>query len=126
MTTGGFDGFDRIVLTGVKAFGHHGVLAAERRDGQWFIVDATLHVETREAAATDDLTKTVDYARAAQVISDSITGDPLNLIEALAQRVAERLLELRGIFVVDVTVHKPGAPIPLDFADVSVSISRMR
>ena len=126
MTIGSFDGFDRIVLTGVNAFGYHGVLAQERRDGQWFIVDATMHVETREAAATDDLTKTVDYAEAAQVISDSITNDPLNLIEALAERIADGLLALPGIFVVDVTVHKPAAPIPLEFADVSVSISRMR
>jgi dihydroneopterin aldolase len=102
------------------------VLAEERRDGQEFVVDATLHLDTAPAAATDDLAKTVDYAAVAQRLVAIITGDPVDLIETLAQRLADACLELPLVDAVDIVVHKPSAPIPLAFDDVTVSIHRTR
>lgn len=127
----GFEGFDRISLTGVEAIGYHGVLESERKLGQPFIVDAVLHAEIREAGRTDELTSTIDYADVAHAIVDSITGEPLNLIEALAQRIADAIFELESVknthvSLVEVTVHKPRAPIDATFSDVSVSIMRVR
>jgi dihydroneopterin aldolase len=117
---------DRIRLTGVTARGHHGVLAHERRDGQRFVVDATLELDTRAAARTDDLSATVDYAQAARRIVDRIAGDPVDLIERLAGLIAADLLALPRIDAVEVVVHKPEAPIEVPFADVSVTIRRER
>ncbi len=126
MSSNSFDAVDRIVLTGVSAIGYHGVLAQERRDGQRFIVDVVLHVDLREAGATDDLGQTVDYTTVATTVTNCIEGQPLKLIEALAQRIADQLLYIDRVAVAEVTVHKPNAPIPVAFDNVAVSIVRTR
>lgn len=115
---------DEITLTGLRVFGRHGVYEDERRVGQHFIVDATLSVDTSVAAATDDVADTVHYGEAAEQIAAIVAGEPVNLIETLAQRIADALLGYPGVHRVAVTVHKPGAPIDLEFADVSVTIRR--
>jgi dihydroneopterin aldolase len=118
---------DRISLLGLRAFGRHGVLEHERRDGQEFVVDAVLHVDTRAAADTDDLTLTVDYAAVATRISDIVSGEPVALIETLAQRLALACLDAhRGVREVEITVHKPHAPLIQSFGDVTVTIHRSR
>ncbi len=118
---------DRISVLGLRAFGRHGVLEHERRDGQEFVVDAVLHVDTRPAADTDDLTLTVDYAAVASRISDIVSGDPVALIETLAQRLALACLDVhRCVREVEITVHKPHAPLVQSFGDVTVTIRRSR
>lgn len=117
---------DRIALTGLRVRGRHGVLAAERRDGQDFLVDAVLHLDTAPAARGDDLAATVDYGAVAARLVEVVAGPPVALIETLAQRLADTCLADPRVEAVEITVHKPAAPIPLDFADVSVSIRRGR
>lgn len=117
---------DRIALHGIRAFGRHGVLPQERRDGQTFTVDVDLWCDTSKAAASDDLADTVDYAALARRVADVVEGEPVNLIETLAARVAEAVLAQSGVEEVDVTVHKPEAPVPVPFGDVAVSIRRRR
>ncbi len=120
-------GRDRITLRGVRATGYHGVLPQERASGQEFVVDVTLFVSTVEAAArADDLGQTVDYAAVAQAIVDLVAGEPVALIETLAVALAHRCLEFPQVAEVEVTVHKPQAPIPVPFQDVCVTISRAR
>ena len=120
------DYVDEITLTGLRVFGRHGVYADERRDGQYFVVDATLYVSTKRAAASDDVADTVHYGEAAERIASIVAGEPVNLLEALAERIAEDLLAHEGVRMVAVTVHKPSAPIDLQFADVSVTIRRAK
>ena len=115
---------DRITITGLRAFGRHGVFEHEKREGQEFRADAVLHVDVRQAGATDDLADAVDYSVAMQRMHDVLVGEPCDLIETVAERIAAALLDLPGISAVDVTVHKPHAPVDLAFDDVSVSISR--
>ncbi len=115
---------DRLTLTGLRAFGHHGVYAEERMNGQEFIVDVTLHLDLSRAAAGDALAETVHYGELAEDIVAAVERDPVDLIETLAERVATLVLRRRPVAAVDVTVHKPGAPIAVPFADVSVSIRR--
>lgn len=115
---------DRITITGVRAMGRHGVFEHERRDGQEFLADAVLHVDTRAAAAADDLALSVDYGVAAQRIHDVLAGGPFDLIETVAERIAADLLDLPGVQSVEVTVHKPQAPVPVPFGNVSVHIVR--
>lgn len=115
---------DHIRLTGIEGFGHHGVLPEERRDGQKFIVDVTLWLDLTPAAATDDLHDTVNYAEIAQMVVAEIEGEPVNLIESLAERIADKCVNTRKVRNVEVTVHKPSAPIPVPFADVAVTIQR--
>jgi dihydroneopterin aldolase len=117
---------DKITLTGVTAVGHHGVFDFERRDGQPFVVDAVLHTDFSKAAESDDLKYTAHYGEVAEYITSLIAGEPLNLIEALAVRIAEGILAGFNVAAVDVTVHKPKAPIGVPFADVTVSVHRER
>jgi len=117
---------DRITLTGVTAVGHHGVFDFERRDGQPFVVDAVLYLDFGPAAASDDVGDTAHYGEVAQRITDHITGEPLNLIEALAVRIADSLLAEFPLQAVDITVHKPQAPIEVPFGDVTVAVHRER
>ena len=117
---------DRITLSGVTAIGHHGVFDFERREGQPFVVDAVLHLDFAKAAVSDDVRDTAHYGEVAERIKDWITGEPLNLIEALAVRIADGLLAEFTIQAVDVTIHKPKAPIEVPFGDVAVSVHRER
>jgi len=117
---------DRISLTGLVVRGFHGVFESERRDGQDFVIDAVLEVDTRAAAASDDLAHTVDYGGLATSLAEVVGGDPVDLIETLAARLAEVCLADARVSAATVTVHKPSAPIPLQFADVSVTIHRER
>jgi dihydroneopterin aldolase len=117
---------DQITLTGLTVFGRHGVFEHERRDGQEFTIDLTLHLPLRDAAASDDVTDTVHDGELADRVAAIVAGEPVNLIETLAQRIADAVLEDERVKVVTVTVHKPHAPIEQTFADVAVSIHRMQ
>jgi 7,8-dihydroneopterin aldolase/epimerase/oxygenase len=115
---------DRIELVGLRARGHHGVLEHERRDGQEFVVDVGLEVDTAPAAASDDLAETVDYGMLAQSIAAVVSGEPVDLIETLAQRIADVCLRDGRVLAVDVAVHKPSAPVTVPVEDVVVRIRR--
>ena len=117
---------DRIELRGLKVRGNHGVFDHERRDGQDFVVDVTVWMDLAPAAASDDLADTLDYGALAQRAAAIVGGEPLNLIEAVAGRVAEDVMTDVRVQAVEVVLHKPQAPIPLDFADVAVVARRSR
>ena len=115
---------DRIALTGLRVRGFHGVLPQEREQGQDFVVDVVLHLDLRSAAAADDLAATVHYGDLAERLAAVVAGVPALLIETLAERLAEVCLSYDLVQRAEVTVHKPAAPIALDFADVSVTVVR--
>jgi dihydroneopterin aldolase len=115
---------DRISLTGLRVRGHHGVLPEERRDGQDFVVDAVLHLDLRPAGDTDDLARTVHYGELAERLAGVVAGEPVDLLETLAARLAAVCLAAGPVERVEVTVHKPSAPIALEFSDVSVTVVR--
>lgn len=117
---------DRIALRGVSAHAHHGVYAFERERGQLFSVDAVLEVDMRAAAGGDDLGKTVDYAHLAQQLHAVLTGEPVNLLETLAARLADVCLADPLVDAVEITVHKPQAELGVPFDDVTVSLRRVR
>lgn len=117
---------DIITLRGIRARGYHGVLDFERQQGQDFVVDVIMHVDLSRPGRTDELDSTVDYAQIADAIVAEIQGPPLNLIEALAQRIAQRCLSFNKVKQVTVTVHKPQAPISVPFEDVAVTIVRKK
>ena len=120
------DGLDRITLHGLRGRGLHGVYPRERVEGQTFIVDVALGVDTRAAARADDLAETADYGVIAEKIVAMIEGEPVNLIETLAQRIADVCLADPVVHAVEVTVHKPDAPVTVPFDDVSIVINRTR
>jgi len=117
---------DHIVLQGVSARGHHGVLDFEKTDGQEFVVDVTLEVDLRRAGRTDLLEHTISYAEVAADVVSLITGPSLDLIEALADQIAAAVLRRPLVQAVEVTVHKPHAPVGVPFADVRVCVERHR
>lgn len=118
---------DTIRLSSVTAIGYHGVFEHEKRDGQPFITDAVLFMDVSPAAASDDLRKTADYGAVAETIVAMVTGEAYDLIETLSVRMAERLLHDFPILqAVEVTVHKPKAPIQVPFGDVSITVHRSR
>ena len=117
---------DRIAIHGLSAHAFHGVYEAERRLGQTFRVDAVLELDTAPAAADDDLERTVNYAELARALHSVLTGEPVDLLETLAQRLADVCLEDPLVDAVEVTVHKPEADLGVPFDDVTVSIRRER
>ena len=115
---------DRITLTGLELFGHHGVYPAEKRDGQRFVVDMTVWLDLTDAVATDDLARTANYGALAGLAARVVTGPSRDLIETVAGEIADEVMRGYPVHAVEVTVHKPSAPIPRTFADVSVTIRR--
>ncbi len=119
-------GPDRLAVRGIEARGHHGVFGFERREGQLFRVDLVLGVDTRPAALSDDLQDTVDYGTLVAAVKNAVETDPVDLIEKLAQRIADVCLTDSRVQWTEVTVHKPEAPIEATFADVALTITRSR
>lgn len=117
---------DRIGITGLRVHAYHGVFDEERRDGQVFLVDLALDVDHAVAAESDDVADTVDYGALAAAVHERVAGEQWNLIERVAQRVADLVLEDARVLAVRVTVHKPTAPVVVDVDDVFVSIERSR
>jgi len=130
---------DTLSITGIECYGHHGVFDFERRDGQVFVIDLTLGLDTRPAAASDDLRDTVDYGSLVAAVKAAVERDPVDLIETLAARIADLCLSRQGLSrqassrqaVSDprvewarVTVHKPDAPIDATYSDVALTITR--
>ena len=117
---------DRIELRGLRVRGHHGVFDHERRDGQDFVIDITVWLDLDVAAASDDLADTLDYGDLAQRAADIVAGPPRQLIETVAGEIADGVMVDERVHATEVVVHKPGAPIPLEFADVAVVARRSR
>ena len=117
---------DQIRLAGLRVRGFHGVFEHERRDGQDFLVDAVLHVDARRAGRSDRLADTVHYGELAEAVAAVVRGEPVDLIEALAARIAAVCLADERVLATEVTVHKPQAPITEQFADVAVTVRRTR
>jgi dihydroneopterin aldolase len=115
---------DELSVTGIECWAHHGVFEFEKREGQTFVVDLVLGVDTRPAARADDLRLTIDYGSLVAAVKDAVERDPVDLIETLAQRIADVCLLQTGVQWVRVTVHKPDAPIEATFADVTLTITR--
>ena len=119
-------GADRIELRGLTVRGHHGVFDHERRDGQDFVVDVTVWLDLAAAAASDALADTLDYGALAERAAAIVAGEPCDLIETVAGRIADDVLTDPRVRRVRVALHKPQAPIPLEFADVAVVVHRSR
>ena len=117
---------DELTVRGIECFGHHGVFEFERREGQTFVIDLTLGLDTAPAAASDDLRDTVDYGSLVASVKAAVETDPVDLIETLAQRLAGVCLLDDRVEWASVTVHKPDAPIEATFADVALTITRKR
>jgi dihydroneopterin aldolase len=117
---------DRISLHGLRVRGNHGVYDFERRDGQEFVVDVELELDLAKAAASDDVADTVHYGELAGRLVEVVSGEPVNLIETLAERLAAVCLADDRVGAATVTVHKPQAPISHEFADVAVTLRRAR
>lgn len=117
---------DEIHLTGLTVFGRHGVFEHERENGQDFVIDLRLHLALTDAAASDDVADTVHYGELAEKVAAVVSGEPVDLIETLAERISAVVLEDHRVQLVSVTVHKPHAPIPLTFSDVAVTVHRGR
>lgn len=117
---------DSIVLTGLRVRANHGVFDFERAEGQDFVVDVTAWLDLSAAASSDDLGATVHYGELAEEVVAAVERDPVDLIETVAERIAATVLAHEPVDVVEVTVHKPQAPISVPFGDVAVRITRSR
>jgi dihydroneopterin aldolase len=117
---------DRISIVGLRVRGAHGVLEQERTSGQDFVVDAVLWLDTSAAAAADDLSLTADYGVIAGRLATIVAGEPVALIETLADRLAASCLVDPVVQEAEVTVHKPQAPVGQPVADITVTIRRGR
>ena len=117
---------DRITLTGLRVRGHHGVYAQEKRDGQDFLVDVSAWLDLNRAAETDDVTDTLHYGELAEQVAEIVAGPARDLIETVGAEIADHVMRDDRVHAVEVTIHKPNAPIARPFADVAVTIRRSR
>ena len=116
-----------IRLTGVRAHGHHGVFEHERHDGQEFVVDLVAHLPVG-AGGGDEISATLHYGEAAEALVEVLAGEPVDLLETLVERLLDAVERLPGGSAcprLEVTVHKPEAPLDVAFEDVSVTIHRV-
>jgi 7,8-dihydroneopterin aldolase/epimerase/oxygenase len=117
---------DELAVLGIECRAHHGVFEFERREGQVFVVDLALGLDTRPAAASDDLADTVDYGGLVAAVKAAVETEPVDLVETVAQRIADVCLTDFRVEWVRVTLHKPDAPIEATFRDVALTITRTR
>ena len=117
---------DRITLTGLRVQANHGVFDFERENGQEFIVDVVAWLDLSAASSADDLARTVHYGELAEEVTAAVATSPVDLIETVAERVANVVLAHEAVTRTEVTIHKPQAPISVPFGDVSVTIVRRR
>jgi dihydroneopterin aldolase len=117
---------DVIRVTGIEVFAHHGVFPEERRDGQIFVIDVEVEYDMASAALSDDVADAIDYGALAQAIAEDAASEPVNLLETLCLRLIRVGFRFEKAFAVRVTIHKPGAPMPVRVADASVSLRRER
>jgi 7,8-dihydroneopterin aldolase/epimerase/oxygenase len=115
-----------ISLTGLRVRGRHGVYDFEREQGQDFVVDAVLELDLGPAARSDDVADTVHYGELAGRLVEIVAGEPVALLETLADRLVNACLEDPRVAAATVTVHKPQAPIPHEFTDVAVTVRAAR
>jgi len=116
---------DQIKISGIKGFGFHGVLESERKTGQHFLIDAVITLNLQNLK--DDLSKTINYSEIADAIKNNIESNPVNLIETLAERIATDILsKYVQAQAVEISVHKPGAPLNVEFSDLSVTIKKSK
>ena len=117
---------DELAVTGIECFAHHGVFDFERREGQVFVVDLVLGIDTRPAAASDDLVDTVNYGTLVADVKAAVERDAVDLIETVAQRITDVCLLDTRVEWARVTLHKPDAPIDATYSDVALTITRTR
>jgi dihydroneopterin aldolase len=117
---------DRIVVTGLELWGYHGVFDHEKRDGQRFLIDLDIELDTAGAAGSDDVADTLNYAELIDAVETVVTGEPVDLIETLAAKVLSVVWEFPQPATATVTVHKPGAPVSQKVADIAVTVTRNR
>ncbi|WP_186245059.1 dihydroneopterin aldolase [Mycobacterium simulans] len=117
---------DRIELRGLTVHGNHGVYDHERVSGQRFVVDITLWIDLADAAKSDELADTYDYAELATRAAEIVAGPPRKLIETVGAEIADHVMGDERVHAVEVVVHKPQAAIPQIFADVAVVTRRSR
>ncbi len=117
---------DELAVTGIECFAHHGVFDFEKREGQVFVVDLVLGIDTRPAAASDDLADTVNYGTLVADVKAAVERDPVDLIETVAQRITDVCLLDTRVEWARVTLHKPDAPIDATYSDVALTITRTR
>ena len=118
----------KISITGLRVFAHHGVFDFERQNGQDFYIDASIWVDGDKAAFSDDLNHTAHYGDLAKGLVELTKNNPVDLLETLAQRLLDYALNFGGgkVLKAKITVHKPGAPIPYEFEDVSITVKAKR
>ena len=117
---------DFIEIHGIAGFGYHGLFDHERKNGQSFSVDVKIELEDKRASKSDSINDAVDYSQVVKIVYELITGEPVNLIEHLAQNIAVDLLDTFPIESVEVVVHKANAPVGVPVGDIAVRIKRKR
>jgi dihydroneopterin aldolase len=115
---------DRVLVRGLEVFGHHGVFAAERELGQTLVVDLAVGCDLRPAGQSDDVAMTLSYVTLVDIAREVVRDTPYQLLEAVAEAIAQRVLMLPRARQVEVRIEKPRAPIPDLTGTVAIEIVR--
>jgi dihydroneopterin aldolase len=117
---------NHILIKEIRGFGYHGVFDDERANGQEFLVDLDVELRDNKAGLSDDMNDGVDYSALISIAHKIIIGEPVNLIERVAEMIAEEILNTFPVLSVEVTVHKKDAPVSFPTSDIAVRILRIK
>ena len=117
---------DHIIIKGIGGFGYHGVFDHERKNGQNFSIDLDIELKNKKAGKSDSIDDAVDYSKVSNLAHRILVGEPVNLIERVAELIAKAILVEFPAKSVEVVVHKANAPVGLPVSDIAVRIKRSR
>jgi dihydroneopterin aldolase len=115
---------DKIRINNIQLFAYHGVADEEQLLGQKFEIDVELNVDLSIAGKSDDLSKTVDYSYIYEIIKNEFCNSKFRLLETVAEKISEKLLNIELIQLVIIKIRKPNAPINGNFDSVEIEIER--
>jgi len=117
---------DKVTIKNISLYAYHGILPEEQERGQEFIVDVDLFSHFHGLSLSDDLNQVIDYRLVLEEVTNTVTGNRYQLLEALTEQVALNLLKFAGVHQVVVTVKKPRPPLPGVTGGVQVTVERKK
>lgn len=113
-----------IIITGLKTFGHHGVMPDEQEEGQQLLVDMVMDLGPDWRLGNDDIAETIDYAKVCEFVAKKVASTRFMLLESLADHIVEELVDRYPIKSVKVTISKPFVRMKNEVSSVGVSLER--
>ena len=117
---------DKIRLKNIQIYAYHGLHPEEKNIGQKFQIDIELSADLKKPCRTDSINDTIDYYKVYEIAEQCLKNNRSNLIEYVAQNIANKVLAISGVVDIQVVVRKPSVPIDGICDSIEVEIFRKK